>query len=314
MTLEKRLKVLDVARNRIGDTETPPGSNKTLYGAWYGLDGYPWCTMFVSWCFHHAGVPLEKVDDQKGFRYFPSAYNFWKSTSRLTGLPEPDDIVFFDWEGDGRFDHTGIFVRDNHDGQTFTAIEGNTSVANNSNGGSVMERRRHYALVKAFVNPACYGGASINPPDHRFHRGNRGAGVREFQKKLHNLGYLITVDGEFGAQTQRVVKQFQRDLGVTVDGTVSTVLTGMMDEKLRRNLTAPSMLTTGSFLNPGGSGMAVRLLQEKLNQNGAKPQLKIDGVYGPATRSAVIRFQLEQGLENDGIAGPETLGRPGLAL
>jgi len=61
------------------------------------------------------------------------------------------DIVFFDWNGDGRFDHTGIFVKD-IDGKSFETIEGNTSLTNQSNGGQVMRRKRKYVNV-LFVHP-----------------------------------------------------------------------------------------------------------------------------------------------------------------
>jgi peptidoglycan hydrolase-like protein with peptidoglycan-binding domain len=39
----------------------------------------------------------------------------------------------------------------------------------------------------------------------------------------------------------------------------------------------------------------------------------VDGVYGPQTRAAVIRFQRANGLLPDGIAGPQTLAALGVA-
>ena len=50
--------VLEAARGELGNTERPAGSNRTKYGEWYGLDGQPWCMMFVQWCFAQAGTPL----------------------------------------------------------------------------------------------------------------------------------------------------------------------------------------------------------------------------------------------------------------
>jgi len=41
--------VLQVAMRQQGQKETPPGSNKSKYGNWYGMDGQPWCAMFVSY-------------------------------------------------------------------------------------------------------------------------------------------------------------------------------------------------------------------------------------------------------------------------
>ena len=29
--------------------------NFTKFGAWYGLNGQPWCDMFLSWCADHVG-------------------------------------------------------------------------------------------------------------------------------------------------------------------------------------------------------------------------------------------------------------------
>ena len=48
--------ILAVARKELGYTESPAGSNRTKYGKWFGLDGHPWCMMFVQWCFRQAGA------------------------------------------------------------------------------------------------------------------------------------------------------------------------------------------------------------------------------------------------------------------
>ena len=45
----------------LGTLESPPNSNRTKYGAWYGFDGFPWCAMFVSWVYDKAGSPLGKI-------------------------------------------------------------------------------------------------------------------------------------------------------------------------------------------------------------------------------------------------------------
>lgn len=304
---EKRKAVLDRAKQELGTTENPPNSNKTPYGAWYGLNGFPWCAMFVSWCFDKAGVPLGKIDDAKGYRYCPSAYQYWKSTNQITKNPAPGDIVLFDWEGDGKCDHTGLFLKDNADGMTFTALEGNTSFSNNSNGGEVMQRKRHYALVKAFVSPACYGSSAVPSDPVVYQKGDRGSEVQGVQKQLHDLGYAITVDGDFGPETFKFVKQFQKDNGAQETGKLTASNLGLLDELLRKKQAASTLLTSGSYLNPGSSGMAVRLLQEALNTAGTSPALTADGVYGPATTKAVKDYQRTKSLDIDGIAGPQTL-------
>ena len=42
--------------------------------------------------------------------------------------------------------------------------------------------------------------------------------VRKLQKQLLTAGYVVTVDGRYGKKTERVVKKFQRDAGITRDG------------------------------------------------------------------------------------------------
>lgn len=312
--LDKRNKVVAAARGELGNAENPPNSNNNKYGEWYGLNGFPWCAMFVSWCFDKADIPLGNIDDAKGYRYCPSAFLYWKHTQQLTSTPKIGDIVLFDWEGDGKCDHTGIFIKDNGDGNTFTAIEGNTSNNNNSNGGQVMERKRHYSLVKAFVNPACYGQTQTPNDPILFKKGDKGSDVANMQKKLYDLGYPIVVDGDFGNQTLKGVKNFQADHSKPTLGKVTASLLGLMDELLRLKTAPNTLLTTGSYLNPGSSGMAVRLLQEALNKAGMTPKLIADGIYGPSTKKAVLYFQRSQGLEMDGIAGPQTLKKLKLAL
>lgn len=50
--------------------------------------------------------------------------------------------------------------------------------------------------------------------------GSRGDDVSELQKKLNENGYSLTVDGDFGSETQKAVQDYQRKNGLTVDGIV----------------------------------------------------------------------------------------------
>ena len=58
------------------------------------------------------------------------------------------------------------------------------------------------------------------------------------------------------------------------------------------------------LLKTGSVGPSVQLLQLALNRAGAV--LMTDGVFGSATRAALLRFQAARGLLADGIAGSET--------
>ena len=51
----QRENMLTIAESQLGYRET--AENYTKYGKWYGMDGQPWCAMFVSWCARMSGVP-----------------------------------------------------------------------------------------------------------------------------------------------------------------------------------------------------------------------------------------------------------------
>lgn len=146
-------KIIEIAEAEIGYTETPANSNKTKYGKWFGFDGVAWCAIFVSWCYDKAGYPLGNIGYTKGYAGCQSGVSFFTKTKRITTNPVEGDIVFFDWNGDGRYDHTGIFVKW-IDKTTFETIEGNTSLTNQSNGGEVMRRKRKLKNV-LFAHPKC---------------------------------------------------------------------------------------------------------------------------------------------------------------
>lgn len=51
-------------------------------------------------------------------------------------------------------------------------------------------------------------------------KGAKGNFVRQFQQKLRDRGWNIVVDGDFGSKTESIVKQFQKEKGLAVDGKV----------------------------------------------------------------------------------------------
>jgi hypothetical protein len=104
--------------------------------------------MFVSWCYDQAGQRLPNIGFSKGFAGCQTAVAWAKKNKKVVTGPQPGDIVFFDWNGDGRYDHTGIFECWILGDGVFSTIEGNTSLSNQSNGGSVMHRRRAFHKTK----------------------------------------------------------------------------------------------------------------------------------------------------------------------
>ena len=63
----------------------------------------------------------------------------------------------------------------------------------------------------------------------------------------------------------------------------------------------------------GSRGSEVRAVQEKLKERGLSKG-SVDGIFGTQTKDAVKKFQKQQGLTADGIAGPATLKRLGITI
>jgi CHAP domain len=138
-----RERALAGATKYLGYTESPSGSNRTTFGAWYGMDGQPWCAMFVSYCFEVEAGGSPAFARGAAYSYVPYIVgnaNADQGGLHTVGTPIPGDLVCFDWERDGVPDHIGIF----EDGTppSFRCLEGNTAVGNDSNGGQVMRRDR----------------------------------------------------------------------------------------------------------------------------------------------------------------------------
>ena len=80
------------------------------------------------------------------------------------------------------------------------------------------------------------------------------------------------------------------------------------------NLMIFAMLSSGTsraLSKYGSTGGEVTQIQQRLQELGYNPG-KADGIYGTQTKNAVISFQRDYGLDDDGIAGPKTLEALGL--
>lgn len=141
--------VLAVAAKDIGYKESPANSNKTKFGKWFGLDGQPWCAMAVCYWFKEAGaydlLPFPSASCGAMMRAAQAAGQW------VTGDYQPGDIVIYDFPGGASTDHCGIV--ESFGGTTLLAIEGNTAVGNDSNGGEVMRRTRMASQVIGAIRP-----------------------------------------------------------------------------------------------------------------------------------------------------------------
>lgn len=141
--------ILAVAQAELGYTESPAGSNRTKYGARYGLNGQPWCMMFIQWVFSQAGasdlLPAKTASCGALMRAAKAA-GTW-----VTGGYQPGDVVIYDFPGGAATDHCGLVLQSAGGG--VYAIEGNTGAGNDANGGQVQKRIRSNTLIVGAHRP-----------------------------------------------------------------------------------------------------------------------------------------------------------------
>ena len=159
-------------------------------------------------------------------------------------------------------------------------------------------------------------------------RGSTGSSVEQVQFWLSDLAQFdsslvrVTVDGSYGAATERAVRTFQQKQSLTADGVVgqrtwNTLYAAWVDAQSDLGGTA----WPGTALRRGAAGMEVRLVQFWLrlaaDNYSALRTVTVDGSYGAATVSAVTAFQSLFGLTADGVVGRSTwnkLKEVGLAV
>lgn len=148
-------RILDIARGELGTTESPANSNNVKYNTWYygrEVEGksYPWCMVFVQWCFARAGadklLPLRTASCGALMRAAQRA-GLWVDTGY-----RPGDVAIYDFPGGAPTDHTGIVEKTTLTG--VVAIEGNTSEAGSqSDGGQVCRKARPNRQIVGAVRP-----------------------------------------------------------------------------------------------------------------------------------------------------------------
>ncbi|NEP47707.1 MAG: peptidoglycan-binding protein [Moorea sp. SIO3C2] len=135
--------------------------------------------------------------------------------------------------------------------------------------------------------------------------GRSGSDVTQVQRRLRELGYFNRQPtGYFGSITENAVIRFQRKKGLPADGEVGPRTRAALFPWQTR--AAPSRRNLNqSVLRLRSRGAAVTKLQQQLIDLGYffwNPT----GEFDIDTEQAVIRFQRENGLNPDGIVGPQT--------
>ena len=119
-SLNGNKQIVEIAKQQVGNVGGEP------YWRWYGFEHrIEWCAVFVSWAANQAGVLNDKIPKfagvATGIEWFKSRGQ-WQERGYS---PRPGDIIFFDWEVDGKPNHVGI-VEKTENGYIYT-IEGNST-------------------------------------------------------------------------------------------------------------------------------------------------------------------------------------------
>ena len=130
--------------------------------------------------------------------------------------------------------------------------------------------------------------------------GDAGDAVRDIQGRLLALGYDVDITGELTLEAESAVRAFQSDRGLTADGVVGPETWRVLYEAGYR-LGDRLLLLRRPFMR----GEDVSELRPA-RHFGFDPG-KIDSIFGPGTERAVLEFQRNRNLTEDGSAGPEVL-------
>lgn len=187
--------------------------------------------------------------------------------------------------------------------------------------------RSYYGNVETVLN-APVRGITSSYPGTPLRRGSSGPDVVVIQTALNRIAQnypaipkVPSVDGIFGSRTEASVIAFQEIFGLTPDGIVGpgtwyelvrlyTAVTSLSELRSQGQQFYAINWSPPNGLAVGDSGEKVRLLQYMLSVLSEYipeiPPLSIDGIYGPATRSAVLAAQRRFRLPETGTVGAQT--------
>ena len=182
------------------------------------------------------------------------------------------------------------------------------------NGLSVTGKADNATQTLLYSSAAKPAGSLSVPGDYKTlsRSGKYKSAVVPLQKRLKALGYYSgSIDGYFGSQTYRAVRNFQSRNGLTVTGVADPYTQQVLYSSSAKSYSGSTVSTGNSLgyrlLYWGCRGDAVKKLQQALIDAGYKTLVrKADGVFGQWTYDAVRAYQKDHGLAVDGIAGKNT--------
>lgn len=187
--------------------------------------------------------------------------------------------------------------------------------------------RSYYGNVETVMN-APVRGITASYPGTPLRRGSTGPNVVVIQVALNRISQnypaipkITNVDGIYGPQTEATVRRFQEIFGLSADGIVGPA-TWYEIVRLYAGVNALSELRSQGQryytinwsppenLQVGNTGQKVSLLQYMLSVLSSHipsiPPINVDGVFGAATRAAVLAAQRRFALPETGTVGPQT--------
>ena len=192
---------------------------------------------------------------------------------------------------------------------------------------SVQIIRSYYGNVE-IVGNAPVAGITSSYPGSPIRRGATGPGVVTIQTELNRISQsypaipkIPTVDGIFGARTEAAVRKFQEIFNLDADGIVGRatwyalvrIYVAVNSLAELRSQGQKFYANTWALSDPieyGDRGIKVEHLQYMLSVLAAYipqiPALTVDGIFGPATRAAVLAAQQRFGLPQTGVVNFDT--------
>ena len=187
--------------------------------------------------------------------------------------------------------------------------------------------KSYYGNVETVRN-APIRGITSSYPGTPLRRGSTGPNVVVLQVALNRIAQsypaipkVPAVDGIFGPRTEATVRAFQRIFGLSPDGIVGpatwnavvrlyTAVTRLAELRSQGQQFYAINWSPPNALQVGNSGEKVRQLQYMLAVLSSYipgiPPVSVDGIYGPATRAAVLASQRRFGLPETGVVDART--------
>lgn len=190
--------------------------------------------------------------------------------------------------------------------------------------------RSYYGDVETVMNAPIRGNTS-SYPGSPLRIGSTGPNVVVIQSAINRIAQnypaipkIPAVDGIFGSRTEASVRAFQEIFGLTADGIVGpatwyrivrlyTAVTSLSELRSMGQRYYAIEWSPPNSLQIGDSGDKVQFLQYMLQILSSFipeiPPVTVDGIYGSATRSAVLAAQRRFRLPETGTVDPLTWDR-----